>query len=143
MAVPLPVIAHGGLLGRRLGVLQGDAQRPILPPGGGGQQLQGVHGLADVPAAGGGDMLPHPLLQNQAPAQPLLQDVHPRVHGGEGVLRGDLLELKHGGPGQHRPRTHRKTGFSVVEAMRVIFPFSINSSRDCCCFLLKYWISSR
>ena len=22
-------------------------------------------------------------------------------------------------------------------------PFSINSSRDCCCFLLKYWISSR
>ena len=31
----------------------------------------------------------------------------------------------------------------MVEAMRVIFPFSMNSSRDCCCFLLKYWISSR
>ena len=31
----------------------------------------------------------------------------------------------------------------MVEAMRVMDPFSINSSRDCCCFLLKYWISSR
>ena len=30
-----------------------------------------------------------------------------------------------------------------MEAIRVIFPFSIYSSRDCCCFLLKYWISSR
>ena len=30
-----------------------------------------------------------------------------------------------------------------VEAMRVILPFSMNSSRLCCCFLLKYWISSR
>jgi len=27
--------------------------------------------------------------------------------------------------------------------MSVIEPFSINSSRLCCCFLLKYWISSR
>ena len=25
----------------------------------------------------------------------------------------------------------------------VILPFSRNSSRLCCCFLLKYWISSR
>ena len=31
----------------------------------------------------------------------------------------------------------------MVEAIRVIFPFSINSSRVCCCFLLKYWISSK
>ena len=31
----------------------------------------------------------------------------------------------------------------MVEAMRVSFTFSMNSSRDCCCFLLKYWISSR
>ena len=37
----------------------------------------------------------------------------------------------------------QKYGFSVVEAITVIFPFSMNSSRDCCCFLLKYWISSR
>ena len=27
--------------------------------------------------------------------------------------------------------------------MRVIRPSSMNSSRDCCCFLLKYCISSR
>ena len=27
--------------------------------------------------------------------------------------------------------------------MSVIFPVSMNSSRLCCCFLLKYWISSR
>ena len=31
-----------------------------------------------------------------------------------------------------------KYGFSVVEAISVIFPFSMNSSKDCCCFLLKY-----
>ena len=31
----------------------------------------------------------------------------------------------------------------MVEAIRVIFPFSICSSRDCCCFLLKDWISSK
>ena len=31
----------------------------------------------------------------------------------------------------------------VVEAMRVIDPFSMNSRRVCCCFLLRYWISSR
>ena len=31
----------------------------------------------------------------------------------------------------------------MVEAIRVNDPFSINSSRLCCCFLLKYWISSR
>ena len=31
----------------------------------------------------------------------------------------------------------------MVEAIRVILPFSMNSSRLCCCFLLKYWISSR
>jgi hypothetical protein len=36
-----------------------------------------------------------------------------------------------------------KYGFSVVEAIRVICPFSINSSKLCCCFLLKYCISSR
>ena len=27
--------------------------------------------------------------------------------------------------------------------MSVILPVSMNSSRLCCCFLLKYWISSR
>ena len=37
----------------------------------------------------------------------------------------------------------QKYGFSVVEAMSVILPSSINSSSDCCCFLLKYCISSR
>ena len=37
----------------------------------------------------------------------------------------------------------QKYGFSVVEAISVIFPFSINSKSDCCCFLLKYCISSR
>ena len=31
----------------------------------------------------------------------------------------------------------------MVEAMRVTSPLSMTSSRDCCCFLLKYWISSR
>ena len=31
----------------------------------------------------------------------------------------------------------------MVEAMRVILPFSMCSSRVCCCFLLKDWISSR
>ena len=31
----------------------------------------------------------------------------------------------------------------MVEAIRVSLPFSINSNRLCCCFLLKYWISSR
>ena len=103
VVVPLPVVAHGGFLGRRLGVLQGNHQLSPLPPGGGGEQLQGVHGLADVPAAGGGDVLPHPVLQHQGPAQPLIEQVHPPVNGGEGVLGGDLLELKHRGPGEHRP----------------------------------------
>ena len=31
----------------------------------------------------------------------------------------------------------------MVEAIKVIFPFSIYSSNDCCCFLLKDWISSK
>ena len=31
----------------------------------------------------------------------------------------------------------------MVEAIRVIFPFSMYSNKDCCCFLLKDWISSR
>ena len=31
----------------------------------------------------------------------------------------------------------------MVLAIMVILPFSRNSSRLCCCFLLKYWISSR
>ena len=31
----------------------------------------------------------------------------------------------------------------MVEAIRVILPFSRNSNRLCCCFLLKYCISSR
>ena len=30
-----------------------------------------------------------------------------------------------------------------MDAMSVILPSSINSSSDCCCFLLKYCISSR
>ena len=30
-----------------------------------------------------------------------------------------------------------------MEAISVIFPFSMYSSSDCCCFLLKYCISSR
>ena len=34
-------------------------------------------------------------------------------------------------------------GFSVVEAINVICPFSINSNKICCCFLLKYCISSK
>ena len=37
----------------------------------------------------------------------------------------------------------KKCGFSVVEAIRVTLPSSMYSSRDCCCFLLKYCISSR
>ena len=37
----------------------------------------------------------------------------------------------------------QKYGFSVVDAMSVMRPSSINSSSDCCCFLLKYCISSR
>ncbi len=31
----------------------------------------------------------------------------------------------------------------MVEAISVTLPFSMHSSKVCCCFLLKYWISSR
>ena len=31
----------------------------------------------------------------------------------------------------------------MVDAMRVMEPSSMYSSRVCCCFLLRYWISSR
>ena len=48
-------------------------------------------------------MLPHPLLQHQSAPQAPLQDGHPPVDGGQGVLRGDGLELEHGGPGEHCP----------------------------------------
>ena len=30
-----------------------------------------------------------------------------------------------------------------MEAISVMLPFSMNSKSVCCCFLLKYWISSR
>ena len=33
-------------------------------------------------------------------------------------------------------------GFSVVEAINVICPFSINSNKICCCFLLKILANS-
>ena len=68
-----------------------------------GQKFQSVHGLADISPAGGGDVLPHSVLQDQSPVQPSVEDLHPPVHGGQGVLGGDLFELKDSGPGQHRP----------------------------------------
>ena len=98
VGVPLPVVAHGGFLGGSLRVRQGDFQKPFPAPGGACQKLQGVHGLPDVPAAGGGDMLLHPLLTVDRRTQPAFQDGQPPLDGGQSFLGGDLLELEHGGP---------------------------------------------
>ena len=103
MGIPLPVVAHGRLLGGRFGVLQADKEFSLLLLSSRGQKLKGVHSLADISAAGGGNVLPHPVLQDQSPVQPPVEDLHPPVHGGQGVLGGDLFELKDSGPGQHRP----------------------------------------
>ena len=55
----------------------------------------------------------------------------------------DHKELKATGQAPSAVRYSLYSPLSVVEAMRVMRPSSINSKRLCCCFLLKYWISSR
>ena len=108
MGVSLPVIAHRRLLGHGPGVLHGDKEFSLLALGGVQQKLDGVHCLSDISAAGPGNMLLYTLLADCFRSQALLHDGDPPLDGGEGVLRRDLLELKDGGPGQHRPKDGKK-----------------------------------
>ena len=103
MGIPLPVVPHGGALGHGLGVLHGHQYLPLLPLGRTEQHLDGVHGLADVSPARPGQVLLHPVLALHLRAQPPLHDRDAPLHRGQGILRRDLLELKHRRPGQHRP----------------------------------------
>ncbi len=101
MAVSLPVVVHGGFLGHRLGVGQGQGQGLPVGGAGGKENLHCVQGLADVPAAAGGDIILHPgfygELQIQLPAHVGDGPVHRlfRVGGSEG------LKLKNGGAAQN------------------------------------------
>src|SRR5699024_11278099 len=47
----LPVVAHGGLLAHGQGVVHGDGDFAVLGGSGGEEELHGVDGLAEIPAA--------------------------------------------------------------------------------------------
>ena len=53
-------------------------------------------------------MLLNPLLAPDLRPKPLPHDGNPTVDGGAYILGGDLLELKHAGPGQHRPKNGKE-----------------------------------
>ena len=102
VVVPVPVIPHGGPLGHRSGVLQGDgstsvpAARAALS-----SSSTAFMALRTSPPQAGGDVLRHPGLAAalSAPSRCSMMAEAP-LHGGQHVLGGHRLELKHGGAGR-------------------------------------------
>ena len=101
MVVPRPVVPHGGALGGGLGVGQGDCQHIPPPAGGVEEQLYGVHGLAHVSSAGGGDVVHHPRLAVRLGLQPLPHEADAPLDGRAHILGRQGLELKDTGPAEN------------------------------------------
>ena len=101
MAVAVPVVAHGGLLGDGFGIIQGNMDGAVAVVAGGEQYLHGVHSLAEIAAAGCSHMLPGPLLGGAGDAIPLFQIRFGPLDRLQSPLGGDGLELKNRGPAQN------------------------------------------
>ena len=101
MLVPVPVIAHGALLGDCLRVLKAYMLFPVFLLRGVEEQLHTVHGLSDVAAAALGDILYNPVLKLilLLKVSGLYSD---RAGDGDlGVPGTDGLELEYRAPGEY------------------------------------------
>ena len=94
--VPVFVVAHGAFLGQLPGGFQGHLNMGAACVTGQRGKFHGVHGLAHVPAAMGGDVGTHPLLRQDGPALFLCQYSEGSLHGFLNLPALHRLELKHG-----------------------------------------------
>ena len=113
VVVAVPVVAHGGALRDLLRVCQGDAlASPSSVPRGGKEQLDGVDRLADIAAAGCGDVLQRtPCSALAGDAAPLLQICQRPLHRLLRLRRRDGLEFKHRAAATESRCRHRNTDF--------------------------------
>ena len=98
--VAASVVPHGAALGHLLHVVQGQHQLPISGHGCPAQKFHRIDGLADVAAAGGGDLPGHILLPVQGQGRTVLLDLQCPQDSGFHLLRRHGLELKHRAAGQ-------------------------------------------
>ena len=100
MVVPLPVVAHGAVLGDLGRILLGQKQLSVHGPGRPAQQLHSVHGLAHIAAAAHGDGHGHSLLPAQGQDALLPHNAQGPFHRRDGLLRRQGFEFKHRAPGE-------------------------------------------
>ena len=101
IVVPIPVRPQGAFLGDGFHICQRQGQRPILGLSRGEEDLHGVHGLAQVTAAGGGDVFQRPFLRLGFQSGAVFHEGNCPAHRFQCRLRTDLLELKHGGAAEN------------------------------------------
>ena len=98
--VPVPVCPHGAFLRHRLGILHGKLQKPALRAGCGKENLNGIHGFAQVSAAGARNVFQHALFRLSGQSGALFHMIHcPMYRFQRGLLR-NLLEFEHSGPAE-------------------------------------------
>ena len=96
--VSVPVRAQGAFLSDGLGIGQGQGQLSVFRLTGGEEHLHRVHGLAQIAAAGSGNVLQCPRFRLGLQSRPFFHERHRPTHGLQGSLRGNLLELEHRRP---------------------------------------------
>ena len=109
MGVAVPVVAHGAALGDLGGVLLRQIQLALFRHRRLTQQLHGVDGLADVAAAGRGDLERHVLLPVQGELAPLFFNAQCPQDRRLRLFRCHRLEFKHRAAGQ-QGAVHVKIG---------------------------------
>ena len=101
VVVPIPVSPQGAFLGDGFRVLQSQGQNTVFWLPGGEQHLHRVHGLAQVTAAGHGDVFQSPILGVRFQRCAALHIGNRPLYRLQRRLSRNLLELKHGGAAQN------------------------------------------
>ena len=101
VVIPIPVSPHGALLGDGFRVRQRQGQNAVLWLSGGEQYLHRVHGLAQIAAAGHGNVLQSTFLRFRLQRGAVLHKGNRPAHRLQRRFRRNLLELKHGGAAQN------------------------------------------
>ena len=101
MVVPIPVCPHGAFLGHGYGIGHSQRQRIPLGHGCGEQDLNGVHGFAQIAAAGPCNIVKNPILRHGFQTGALFHKGDRPLHRFQRRLLGDLLELEHRRPAQN------------------------------------------
>ena len=99
--IAAPVCPQCALLGHRFGVSQRNGHLPPIHLASGKEHFHGVHGLADITAAGTGDIFQCAPLHNRGQCGTVFHELHSPLHRLQCRRGINLLKLENGGTAEN------------------------------------------